>query len=344
MALLFMEGFESHGGSSTFLARKYATALNWGNVTTGRLQGSCCTIGSGINARTSAFGAPTSTCVIGFGYQDATAGGSASNFEINIISGAGDQLRLRFVGVTTTTFRVDLMRGATLIESSPSYSTLNWHYFELKAVIHPATGTYELRRNEILVMSDTGVDTAASGSADWDAIHFTTAADGPLGGTARIDDIYILNAVGSINNNFLGDSVIEGRLPTGDSLVSSMSDWTPSSGAAHWSLLNDINDATRVTTGTAGDVDLLTFDSLSFINGTIHGVMTMVQAGLAGLGTRTIRNIARSAGTNYNGASQVVETTGVAGFYEIWETDPDTSVKWTLSGLNAAEFGFELVS
>lgn len=345
MALLFMEGFEGHGGSSVpILAHKYAATTLWGATSTGRLQGLSGDIASGFFARTRSFGVATATCVIGFGYQDATTGTSSSNLEINIINGASDQLRLRIVGVTTSTFRVDLMRGATLIVSSPEYSTLNWHYFELKATIHPSTGSYELRRNEATVFSDTGVNTADSGSASWDAVHFDTASEGSINGLPKIDDIYILDGLGTINNDFLGDSVIEGRLPTGDSAVPSMLDWTPSTGSTHWDLLADINDNTLVSTGTAGDVDLLTFDSLSFITGTIHGVMTVVQAGLDSVGTRTIRNIARSNSVNYNGASQIVETTDSDGFFEIWETDPDTAVKWTVSGVNAAEFGFELVT
>tara|TARA_R110002095_G_C4251957_1_gene240438 strand:+ start:31672 stop:32742 length:1071 start_codon:yes stop_codon:yes gene_type:complete len=344
MALLFMEGFEAHGGSQTVLDRKYADTFGWGSLQTGRLQGSAGTIANAFFARTRSFGAATSTCIIGFGYQDATTGASSGNIEINIINGADDQLRLLIISVSTTTFRIDLMRGATVIAASADYSTLNWHYFELKAVIDPTAGTYELRRNETVVFSGTGTNTADSASANWDAVHFANAVEGTITGNPRMDDIYILDGTGTINNDFLGDSVIEGRLPTGDSVVASMLDWTPSTGSTHWDLLDDTSDTTLVSSGTAGDVDLLTFDSLSFITGTVHGVMTVVQAGLDSVGTRTIRNIARSNAVNYNGASQVVETTDSASFYEIWETDPDTAVKWTISGVNAAEFGFELVT
>lgn len=347
MALLFMEGWEVDGFSQdqNAMARKYAAYSSANGTQTGRLQGLSGTISTNSVLRTRAFGTPTSTCIIGFGYQDASSGSSSGNFEINIINGAEDQIRLLWVAVTSSTFRIDLKRGSTLIASSPEYSTLNWHYFELKVVVDPSAGTYELRRNETTVFSDTGVNTAESGSANWDAIHLTgISAEGNANGNPRFDDLYVCDGTGSINNDFLGDSVIEGRFPTGDSVVASMLDWTPSSGMDHYDLLDDAVDNNNVTSNTPGDVDLLTFDSLAFITGTIHGVMSMTTAGLDASGTRTMRNITRSNGTNYNGASQVVETTGWRTFFEIWETDPDTGVKWTLSGLNAAEFGFELVS
>lgn len=338
MALLFFEGFEVDGGNSTALGRKYDLASSASGTGTGRLHGTACALANG-RLRTRSLTSPTGTVVVGFGYQDSNTGSSAGGFEVVILNGVNEQLKLVTVSVTTSTFRIDLYRGATLLASSASYSTLNWHYFEFKAVIATGTGgSYELRHNETTDFSDTGVNTANSGSASWDAIDLNNTA-GTTG--IRIDDIYVLDGTGSVNNDFLGDSVVEGRLPTGDGATL---DWTPSTGSAHWSLLDDTDDATRVTTDTPGDIDYLTFDSLSFITGTIHGVMTITTVGLDQLGSRTMRNKVLSAAATANGATQAVETTTFSSIFDVFETDPNTSSAWSISAVNAASFGFELVS
>lgn len=339
MALRFMEGFEVSGGNSTAMSRKYDLAATAGTTTTGRLHGVALSVGAGTRIRTRSLGSPTGTVVLGFGYRDSNVGASAEDLEFVILNGVAEQLKLVVVSVTTSTFRIDLYRGATLLDSSASYSTQNWHYFEFKAVIATGTGgSYTLRHNQTVDFSDTGVNTANSGAADWDALDIhNTGVDGSM----ALDDIYLLDGTGSANNDFLGDSVIEGRLPTGDG---GTLDWTPSSGAVHWDLLDDFTDSTNVSSDTPGDIDYLTFDSLSFITGTIHGVMTMMTVGLDALGTRTVRHKALSGATTGNGSSQTVETTGYTTLYDIFEQDPDTAAAWDIAGINAATFGFELVS
>lgn len=338
MALLFMEGFEVDGGNATALSRKYDLASSATGTATGRLHGTAINMGSSTRLRTRALTAATGTVILGFAYKDANAT-AVEDFEIAILNGVEEQLRLVTVQVTSSTFRFDLYRGATLLDSSASYSSLNWHYFEFKAVIATGTGgSYSLRHNTSVDFSDTGVNTADSGSADWDAIDFNNTA-GSSGVT--LDDIYVCDATGSANNDFLGDCVIEGRLPTGDS---TQSDWTPSTGSDHYDLLDDFDDGTFVSTGTANDIDRFTFDSLAFVTGTIFGVMASVTVGLDALGSRTLRLVSESNASTENGSSQVVETTGFTTIYELFEQDPDTSSAWSISGVNAAEFGFELVS
>ena len=332
-----MEGFETYAGSQTPLGRKYAAASNVGVLGSGRLHGTAGQLGGTSRLRTRLFGSPADKCVFGFGYKDDAVAGS-TGLEINILRGAADQLKLRFVAVTSSTFRIDVMRGATILEGTPEYSTGNWHYFEFEVTLHTATGAYELRRNETLVISDTGVNTADSGSNGWNAIDI----DGSSGTvTALFDYFYLLDGTGAANNTFLGDSVIEGKLPSGDGATV---DWTPSSGSTHHTLLADLSDVTYVATDVAGEEEFLEFPDFSAITGNIHGVMVMATMALDSLGSRTIRLKALSGATEGDGDAQVIESTSFSGFYEIFEVDPDTTSAWDVSGFNAALFGFELVS
>lgn len=338
MALRFLEGFEVDGGNPTQLSRKYDVAAGV-SATTGRLHGTSGQLNTTSGRlRTRSLGSPTGTCIIGFAFQSTESGSASEGMKVVILNGASEQIRMETVEVTSTTFRWDIYRGATLLASSSSFSTLNWHYFELEVVVDTSVGSYELRRNETLDISDAGVNTADSGSANWDTVDFQNFNGSDA---VRLDDVYICDSTGTLNNDFLGDSVVEGRLPTGDGATT---DWTPSTGAVHWDLLDDTTDATNVTSNNAGDIDYLTFDSLSFITGTVHGAMACMSVALDALGTRTVRLKALSGASTGDGSSQVVESTDYAILFDVFETDPNTSSAWAISDLNNASFGFELVS
>jgi hypothetical protein len=334
-----MEGFEVDGANATAMARKYDAAAGTGSTDTGRLHGVAMSVDSSTRFRTRSLTSPTGTITIGFGFKDGAVSNPSEDFEIVILNGVSEQLNLVTVQVDTTHFRFDLYRGATLLDSSASYSVLNWHYFEFQAVIATGTGgSYEFRHNETLDFSGSSVNTASSGSANWDVVDFNNVGTGT---SIRLDDIYILDGTGSANNDFLGDCVIEGRLPTADGTPT---DWTPSSGSDHYALLDDTNDGTYVSTSTPTDIDYFTFDSLSFITGTIHGVQAMATMSLDVLGSRGARLKALSVAATDNGSTQTIASTNYSTVWEIFETDPNTAAAWSISAVDAASFGFELVS
>ena len=43
--------------------------------------------------------------------------------------------------------------------TDPALSTDNWHYIEVKVVVHDTAGSYEIRVDGVTVLSDTDVDT-----------------------------------------------------------------------------------------------------------------------------------------------------------------------------------------
>lgn len=345
MSVLLIEGFETDR-SSTYLGRRYDAAVGWGTDQTGRLQGSSMQGASNSVLRTRSFGLK-STLTFAFAFQYTSSISSPSNPQIVFRRGLTEQCRLQIEGVTSSTFRWVLKRGATTIDTSSStFATNIWHYFELEVTFNTTTGSYELRHNQVDVMSGTGANTAGSGSNDADVLDLQV-----LNASTRWDDMYLIDDAGTINNSFLGDSVIEGRLPTGDG---TLSQWTRSEGAQTFALLDDpadspapnaTQDAELVSSATVGQIDFLTFDPLTFIEGTIHAIQLMASARLDTLGTsRNVRYKLRSGGSNYDGDSFSVASTAFSVEPMVSETDPDTGVKWTPSGVDSAEFGYELVS
>lgn len=341
MTVRLMEGGEINGTVNSYMQRKYAFATGWGNTNAGRLHGISIQSGGASEFRTRSFGLE-STWVVGFGFNTINnlLSFSTGNPEIVLRRGNDEQCRLEFEKIDNNNFNWRLMRGATEIDSAGPFSAQIWHYFELKVTVNTVTGAYELRANQTNVMSGSSVNTAETGSNDADVIDFQI-----LQSPVRMDDIYILDTNGTINNDFLGDSTIEGRLPTGNGFSN---DWTVVGGANAWQVLNDTvgagEDSDLVETSTTTDVQLLTFDALSFITGQIHAVQLEAMCQLDAVGSRTLRFKVRSGGTTYDDASFVVNSTQFETFLGIVETDPDTAVKWTISGVDNAEFGFELVS
>jgi hypothetical protein len=340
MALRWIEGFEIDQ-SGTYYDRKYAEAAGLNNFLTGRLHGKCLSTSISTEFRPASFGVQN-TWILGFGFQHAGASvEDLSDIYIAFRRGAEENLRLQFVQDTSTTFKIQVKRGSTVLDTSAAYSAEQWHWFEFKALLDPAAGTYELRHNESTDVSDTGVNTAESGTAGADIIDFQLRYAG-----LYLDDLFLCDGSGSNNNDFLGDCVIEGRLPTGDGTTTN---FTPSAGVDHYAVLDDPaatpNDSDYVSSNTVGHIDLLTFDNLSFITGQVYGVMVHASIGLDSSGSRTMRAKCRSGGSNYNGSSTwTINSTLFKHFTEIFEVDPDTSSLWTIGDVDSAEFGFEVVS
>lgn len=339
MSLRWVEGFEVDR-NTTYHDRRYAFRAGMSNFLTGRLQGYCLGASSTTEFRPVSFGVGN-TWTIGFGLQHYGSTSDLSDAYISFKRGALENLRLQFVQDTSSTFKFQIKRGSTVLATSAAYEVNRWHYFELQVVIHPSTGSYELRHNEVLDTSDSSVNTADSGTAGADTIDYQLRYTG-----LYMDDMYILDDAGSVNNDFLGDCVVEGRLPTGDGVTS---DWTPSSGVNHFALLDDPattpSDTDYVSSASVSDIDLLTFDNLSFITGQVYGVFVAATARLDATGSRTMRAKARSGGTTYDGSQTwTINSTSWQTFVEIFEVDPATSSLWAIADVDAAEFGFEVVS
>jgi hypothetical protein len=345
MTLRFVEGFEVDR-STGYHARKYASASSMDTYGTGRLHGFALTTSS-ANWTTRSLGSQN-TWTIGIGMLHFNATVSASTTpQIIIRRGVNEQLRLEFEKGVGNTFHFKVMRGSTSLGVTSDFTALNWHYFEFEVTIDPVNGAFEFRENGLVDLIDAGpVNTADDGVAGADVFDWQINNS-----NFRVDDIYILDDQGSINNTFLGDSVVEGRLPTGDGFLSQ---WTPVDPAgAHWANLDDAaafpepgttSNNSIIETSTISNIDLLTFSALTFITGQIHVVQLMAHAKLDVAGTRTARHKIRSGGSNFDGSSFVVNSTAFQTFFDLVETDPNTGVKWTIANLNAAEFGVELVS
>lgn len=337
MALKWLEGFEI-GRMQTELQDKYDVYAGPANSAyAGRLAGNA---GKPTYLTTPSLGS-FSTWITGFGFNRVNSG---SHYYMDIYSGASRQFTIQFYSNGYgTNYNIKLLRGTTVLATGTTdLEFATWYYIELKVVIDPSTGSYDLRINEAAEMSATGVNTAESGSANADVFHLRNS----FGQT--IDDWYICDSSGSTNNDFLGDCQIEGIHPNG---AGDRTEWSAQPAGNNYQRVDDPQNAYSTTDYVYDDVaaqgDLYEFQDPGAITGSILGIGIINFAALDAAGSRVVRNIFKTdgGGTEYDlTGSFTIASTDPAGFMKIEELNPDTAIAWTESDLQNGQFGVEVVS
>lgn len=242
--------------------------------------------------------------------------------------------------------KLSVRRQGTVLETEASGTLLanTWHYIEFKFLIAESpTGSYTVRIDDTIVLSGSGIDTSAlSGANDIAWALEWQGAEGTGGGVAEemlLDDIYVLDVTGAVNNDFLGSSTQVVLLtPTSDGTTNN---FTPQSGVDNYQMVDEIPAvSTDYNDGAVnGDIDEYGFSTVG--SSTILAVSLQTHVTLDSFGgVRTYRHRARSGATIGNGSDiPVVDDTT---HEEIFEVDPNTSAAWTASNVDAAEFGVEV--
>lgn len=295
------------------------------------------------------------TIYCGFGYYHDTALGSSA-VTLLIFSEASN-LGVGHVGlIRRPAIRGwEIRRGADV--SNPAAGTLlasitpnvwfpdSWHYVEFGAKIHDTTGWAELRQDGITRIRFDG-DTRNGGTDGLiDLVAFNQRTNS---GGVNIDDVYILNEQGSVNNSWLADTRVYPLYPIGDGfylmLVGSDAD-----SIDNWMLVDETG--TPVTTDyvfstTVGDKDTYEFSDLPVTVGTVRGIEVRVHAAKSNTGTKQFRTIDRRGGAD---AFQADHTLAAIPLYQthhdILELDPHAGPgPWTIPNINATEWGVEVRS
>lgn len=264
----------------------------------------------------------------------------------------GNEAQLTLVYNSTTTdmllYRGD--SGGTLLgSSSTNYFTnalageSNWHYFELKVTINGSTGAATLIGNGTSTeFTLTSINTSATGSTTADNVKFLyegTTSD------YFIDDIYICDDTGSVNNDFLGDVKIRRLLPNSSG---SSSDFVANIGSTVDAIKTSPpdDDTTYIRASTIGDVSTFAFGDLPSESNTqvVFAVEPSIYIRKSEPGNRTIKNVLDINGTNYDGSVIYPVLSEYDYATEIYEANPDISGPWLPIDLNDTQFGFEIDS
>lgn len=234
-------------------------------------------------------------------------------------------------------------RGGTLIGTATGTLTTGvGYYVEVKAVLNDTTGSVVIRVNGTNVLNLTNTDTKNAGTgAVYDTVRFGGRASASQ--NLLIDDAYILNGAGSAYNDFLGDVTVETIRPDGNG---NSSQFTGSDGNStdNYLLVDEAtySAADYVQSGTTNNKDLYTYGALTATTGTVKGVIAYATAAKTGSGAQDFRQITRLSGTNYNGSTVALTTSDIP-VAQVWEVNPATTSDWTISEVNGAEFGVEVL-
>lgn len=342
--VVWLDGFDSYS-TSTDLALEYilvgSTSIN---TTAGRFGANCAQLANNGGALRKQLVLPFTQAWMGFAHRRDRLGGSnqfgADDRIAQWCSGSNGTIELTLT-LNNATGVVKVWRGnlSTLLATATrrvSISQSAYHWYEWRAIFDGSAGAVEVWCDGAQIITATGLNTKQTS-----ATYLNAAQIGSPGADAvwlYYDDFYI-----SLGTR-LGDMRIATRVPTSDATPN---DGTPSTGTAHWSLVdeNPVNTTDYVTlTNVSGNKEMF-------------GLSTFPAAAVTVWGVRVSAYGIKSNAINaYNVQVQCKSSTTTAegdvlGFPggTLWGSvsglflsDPATGAAWTTSGAAAMTAGVKV--
>ena len=349
MALLFIDGFDTLVTADLGLKYEYTynTPVVGSSYKRNGTNGLQC--GYLDTVRKTVAPATTTTGVFGFALYIATA----ANGDICVVGNSeGDQFRLRLASSDMTLTLNDRYGNVLASSSGITLSEGEWNYLEIKFSIANSGGTVQVRLNaaSTYCINFTG-DTHYQTTVDWTTVALS---NGAAMGMLWYDDFYICDLsdastgnTGPSNDNFLGDMRVVAVLPQTDAVdAGSNADWSVSTSTDHGAVVDDADADTDETdyvySSTQNQVDTYNFPALG-VTGTVYGVQLSLCSKKTDAGAREIAAVARPATTNRVGATKTLSTSYTY-YLQVWNYNPETDDDWTVSVIDASEFGIKVVT
>jgi len=123
-----------------------------------------------------------------------------------------------------------------------------------------------------------------------------------------------------------------------------------SPGQAGWMLVQDLNpddDESYLSSSTAGALDSFLYPAVPSVTGTVFAVAVDLRARKDTAGVRSVRAWIKSPATTgvvADNGTDIPLSTSYLYYQEFFVTDPNTAAQWTISGVNAAEYGIKEIT
>lgn len=214
-----------------------------------------------------------------------------------------------------------------------------WQYIEVKLTVHSSTGAILVRINGDTKLNLTGLNTQIGGSALVDCIAFSASFPGWY---MAFDDLYVCDSSGSVNNDLLGDCAIETLYPNGNGNYSQFTG-SDSNSTDNYLLVDEATPSTTDYVGslTEGNKDTYAYGNLALTSGSVKAVAVRNYAAKSDVGDKSISTVVRSGGSDSIQSAKNLGT-GYTVYTDILEQNPVGSTAWTISSVNAAEFGVQV--
>ena len=298
--------------------------------------------------------------------------GSSDNIFLNI-GGNSNEIYVGFAMQITDTLRAwNLLqfwsnRGATylrmnsdgtleirnlssLVQASDGVCIIvdTWQYIEIKMIRSNSSsaGDISVKVDGVVVLTlDAGKDTLYSTAiAETWSVQLIGSNDATH---CLIDDLYICDGDGSVNNTFLGDVKVMTLYPEGNGNQNDFvgSDVDSVDNYLHVDDVTPDDDSSYVATAGAGDIDLYAFEDMTESASLIHGVALNNVCMRPEIGhTKVARLVCRSGATDYESDDLGIPALQYSTLSKVYETNPADAAAWEEADVNAAEFGLKLQS
>jgi hypothetical protein len=335
MALLFMDSFDHYALAD--VGQKYGSATIQSLGADGRRGSKAFGMFSGAFVWTRVFTPASTTVVVGVAHKSTAFQATATPF-LKLYAGLTVQVSLCLhqpvsTGVLTA-YRGDV---ATLLgTASAPFPTNAYSFIELKVVVHPSAGSLIVRQDGVVVLTLSGINTAASGTAAWDSVRLSVSKD-----NGYFDDFYVLDGSGAAPlNDFLGDCRVDALYPTTQGATHA---WTPSTGSDNALTVDETapnGDTDYNSTSTVGATDTHVVQDAPVPGAVLYGVQVCLNEKKTTTGTCSVAPVVRHSGVDYPGTAVAIGTNYA---YDVtpYSTNPGTGAAWTEAGFNAAEFGYK---
>lgn len=340
MTLLFVDGFD-HYITLPQMLRKW-TAAPTGTLTTNtrfNIGNAVSITGGGSAGTRKTLNSSVNTFIVGFAFQYtiASAGGSTL---LQFRDAGVDQVHLTI----NTDGTLSIIRAASTVLGTTvkSLNVSTWYYIECKIKIDGAVGTYEIRVNGVTWLSGAGVNTRG-GTANNYGNEIMFAA---FNQNIVVDDLYVCDGSGTMNNDFLGDVRVETLYPSG---AGTASQWTPNGAGTNVGCVSGVapdDDTTYIETTAPGSVDTYQLKDLANTPANIYGLQAVLMARKTDAGSRFISEAYRIGGTIYTPATGSGLSVYDSYYFDtdIQELSPATTGTWTASEVNNLEAGIKLLA
>ena len=171
--------------------------------------------------------------------------------------------------------------------------------------------------------------------------YHTTFGLGMRGDYMVVDDLYVLDGTGAVNNDLLGVRKVVTIFPNA---AGDVNDWTGSSGADHYTLVDENpvdDDTTYIESSTSSQEELWNYTDPASI-ASVSGIQISTDCRLTDVSPITLETQVKSGSTDSSDAGQVPSGTSYSTVSRIVELNPDTSSAWDATSLNSAQFGVKV--
>jgi hypothetical protein len=337
MAILFFDGFELYGTSTTAPTAIWDTwdPQNALFASGGRLNSGYTAVDiddeSNVVIPTS-----TNTVYIGFAYRPTSTG---SGTILRLDDSTTTQFSIGYDG-TDESFWVSTGSGTTPLVSTTTGNAAksSWHYIEAKVVINGTTGTVDLWLNGVADGSVTSVDTQQTANSQITKIRL----EGHGGTSQGFDDFYVLDTSGTDNTTRLDQPIIRAVVPSAET---AQTDFTPSTGTDNSALVDEIpaSDTDYNSSGTVTNADEYDLTNQGSAFSSINAVRVVTGAYKDDATTRGVTTTLKQSASYSTGTENLLSnsTTYVG---DIIEQDPNTSTAWTTSGIDSMQVRVEITT